>query len=290
MKQLALTLLIPSLTLADVNTRDGDFSKTFSDFGMNRIYHSRSLSLGAFGFGWCSDWDTTLDIKTEKSGFLSDCQTNKSLPTSILKSGSFWIVQKAGSEWFFKQDGTLFKIKKTNGLEIQADRDAKTNFIHLLKTSQGERIQFQYENQNLKSKQSNQGIREKYEYDELHNLTEVSEWQKSQWQITDTMTYDTGRDLTLGHISSKGCADSFTYLQTTRLESSTVVQRQCAGRSIEVLKYQFTYQPNSDGTISLTRMAVISGSRTTQLSFHNRTGQLQPQLQERLGQTDGGLK
>lgn len=282
---LSSLLLSPSLVLADVNTRDGAFSKSFQDFGMTRTYHSRSLAIGVFGFGWCSDWDVTLDLKTEKRGTLSRCREPKSLSVPIEKQGQLWTIKKEGKTWFFQKNGELLKVKLSSGVEVQADRDPKTQFIRELRSSRGEKIQFQFENQNLKLKNSNKGQREKYEYDELHNLTEVFLWQNHQWQVTDRISYDTGRDLTLVTLSVNasgvGCEDSFTYLRNSTLHASTIVQRKCPNRTLEIVKYQFFYESHSDGTVSLNRMAVTSESGTTRLSFNQRTGSLQ------LG---GGLK
>lgn len=237
--------------------------------------------MGGFGFGWCSEWDTTLDLRSDQRGILSSCKAPRSVSVTVEKKGLHWTLRRDGSTWFFLSNGVLFKIRKSNGTEIQADRDPKTQLIQFLRSSGGEKIQFLYEDQNLKQMNSNQGFKEKYQYDELHNLLEVFEWKKSQWQITEQMTYDTGRDLTLGYISSSGCEDSFTYLRPSLQESATVVQRKCSGVPLEIVKYRFFYQTHTDGTMSLDRMAVTSESGTTRLSFNPRTGLLQ---------TEGGLK
>lgn len=60
-------LSISSTALADVNLRDGSFLTSTSEvkvgpFLLQRKYNSRSMDVGAFGFGWKSDLDRNVTI------------------------------------------------------------------------------------------------------------------------------------------------------------------------------------------------------------------------------------
>lgn len=61
-------------TVADVNMKDAGFFKTWvdhtirrdrRDFKIRRLYKSRSLFRGLLGFGWCTDIEKKLEIKSE---------------------------------------------------------------------------------------------------------------------------------------------------------------------------------------------------------------------------------
>lgn len=43
------------------------------DLRINRTYNSRSLFSGIFGFGWCSDYETRIDVTTESTLRLTEC-------------------------------------------------------------------------------------------------------------------------------------------------------------------------------------------------------------------------
>ena len=43
------------------------------DLRVNRTYNSRSLFNGLFGFGWCSDYETKIDVTTEGNLRLTEC-------------------------------------------------------------------------------------------------------------------------------------------------------------------------------------------------------------------------
>ncbi len=43
------------------------------DLRINRTYNSRSLFNGLFGFGWCSDYETKIDVTTEGNLRLTEC-------------------------------------------------------------------------------------------------------------------------------------------------------------------------------------------------------------------------
>ncbi|MBC86298.1 MAG: cell wall-associated protein wapA, partial [Bdellovibrionaceae bacterium] len=67
---------------AIVDMRSANFSDTWTDIivpgsgydlRIRRTYSSRSLFNGMFGFGWCSDFETKLEITAENNLLLTEC-------------------------------------------------------------------------------------------------------------------------------------------------------------------------------------------------------------------------
>lgn len=86
MKRLVLLplLLAPLTSLAVVDMKTANYSQTWTDIEVpssanqfklkvDRTYNSRSLFDGMFGFGWCSDFETRLDITPEGNIRLVEC-------------------------------------------------------------------------------------------------------------------------------------------------------------------------------------------------------------------------
>lgn len=76
------TLILLSLFLipkanADIDLRSGAFIKSQQDrlstLRLERVYHSRSLQKGLFGFGWCTDLDSRIELTSEGELYLWDC-------------------------------------------------------------------------------------------------------------------------------------------------------------------------------------------------------------------------
>ena len=77
---LALLFTVPTLALVDM--RNANFSDTWVDIDIPgvgfplkvvRAYNSRSLYNGIFGFGWCSDMETSLDVTPEGNIKITEC-------------------------------------------------------------------------------------------------------------------------------------------------------------------------------------------------------------------------
>lgn len=77
-----LTILIANPAFALVDARNANYSDAWQDIDVSgsgfplrvtRAYNSRSLYNGAFGFGWCSDLETALDITADSSIKVTEC-------------------------------------------------------------------------------------------------------------------------------------------------------------------------------------------------------------------------
>lgn len=95
------SLLITFTTLYSINSyavvdmRTANFSKTFLDIhiagtgldlSIKRTYNSRSVFNSAFGYGWCSDYETTLAINSDSSILVTECGGGLE---SLYKNSSF---------------------------------------------------------------------------------------------------------------------------------------------------------------------------------------------------------
>ena len=85
MKRLSLfvtSLLMSSLAFSIVDMRNANYADTWPDLivpgsgydlRVARTYNSRSLFDGMFGFGWCSDFETTIKVTPEGNIQLKEC-------------------------------------------------------------------------------------------------------------------------------------------------------------------------------------------------------------------------
>ncbi|MGE0526797.1 MAG: DUF6531 domain-containing protein [Bdellovibrionales bacterium] len=79
---LSLSLLVPASAWAIVDMKSANYSESRNDIvvpgvgydlRVNLTYHSRSLFNGLFGFGWCSDYETRIDVTTESNLRATEC-------------------------------------------------------------------------------------------------------------------------------------------------------------------------------------------------------------------------
>jgi YD repeat-containing protein len=82
MKSFIFLMLYTSAAWSVVDLRNANYSQTFTDLQLQgsgydlkveRTYNSKSLFDGMFGYGWCSDWETKLDITAEGNIKLTEC-------------------------------------------------------------------------------------------------------------------------------------------------------------------------------------------------------------------------
>ena len=69
----ALSLIVAATAGAVVDMKNANYANTWTDLivpgsgydlRVQRTYNSRSLFNGVFGFGWCSDFETTLEVNS----------------------------------------------------------------------------------------------------------------------------------------------------------------------------------------------------------------------------------
>ena len=79
---LCLIFLLPATSMAIVDMKSANYSESWTDLivpgvgydlRVNRAYNSRSLFNGIFGFGWCSDYETKIEVTPESFLRLTEC-------------------------------------------------------------------------------------------------------------------------------------------------------------------------------------------------------------------------
>ncbi len=79
---IVVTLLISGTSGAVIDMKNSNFADSWSDIKVpgsgfelriKRTYNSRSLFNGVFGYGWCSDYETKLEITAESGLLLTEC-------------------------------------------------------------------------------------------------------------------------------------------------------------------------------------------------------------------------
>lgn len=79
---LGLVFLIPATSMAIVDMKSANYSESWTDLivpgvgydlRINRTYNSRSLFSGVFGYGWCSDYETKIEVTPESFLRLTEC-------------------------------------------------------------------------------------------------------------------------------------------------------------------------------------------------------------------------
>ena len=78
---LFVQIWFPFTSVAIVDMKNANYGDTWHDWpgvstgdlGISRTYNSRSLHDGIFGFGWCSDFETRLDLTAEGNVILVHC-------------------------------------------------------------------------------------------------------------------------------------------------------------------------------------------------------------------------
>ena len=72
------SLFVSFSALALVDTKNGNYTKTYMDFSsdgftLERAYNSRSIYRGLFGYGWCSNLETRVEVLPDNSLKVVEC-------------------------------------------------------------------------------------------------------------------------------------------------------------------------------------------------------------------------
>lgn len=149
MKSLALFSLLTALSfssLALVDMRNGNFANTWVDLEVPgvgydlrvvRTYNSKSLHDGIFGFGWCSDFESKVEVTAEGNLKYSECGSGQEVfytPREFTSKEIEGTVQKIVA--------AVKKAKKVSDQELRVfiedlrrDADLRTKFAQAYKIS-----------------------------------------------------------------------------------------------------------------------------------------------------------
>ncbi|HEY8272006.1 MAG TPA: DUF6531 domain-containing protein [Pseudobdellovibrionaceae bacterium] len=308
----------PFSAKADVNMKDASYFKTWIDleirkdthiFQLRRTYNSRSLHPGLFGFGWCSDFEKSLDLNRSDQILLQDCRLNAPIRFKKIKENLYESPNKETLELkenhylrtttektFQKYNklGKLLSLIDTAGdhldlsysgngflqkiifkdIEQNINFDLNHRHIQVIKSKNGQEISYRYENNNLTQVNNSWKNIFLYSYDEFHNLTRIQAPQGGQ----EVLTYDAEKDWILRIDSANGtlnkCAEIFHYYQKKDMSYVSTAEKRCAGKSIAKTIYEFRYRKRADGSKYLEQVNVTQGNKIQRISYQNKPGLL----------------
>jgi YD repeat-containing protein len=253
-----LISFFPLWSFAKIDYRTGAYLTSAVDaeiikggfmFQLRRSYNSRSLHSGVFGFGWCSDFEKTLDLRTKDRLILKDCRipldrvyekrrsgyfVNMEDPLDIIIFADKEYRRKTAGGWQrYSARGQLSSLSDQNGftLRILYDDDdhlsrLKLSFFpdlvfkldpsrrRIISITQSHKVivRYRYDHADLSSAEIVSDTYPNllvtaitsYRYDDVHNLTAVDKADHS----SESILYDTRRDLVLSVRDSLGCSES----------------------------------------------------------------------------------
>lgn len=230
----SIICLIASLSIAEINTLEGSYEITDSDkivlgtssFAILRSYSSRSNFIGLFGQGWCSELDWQWNFKKR---VIIKCDKEEPLN------------ENSQRKYFFNRSGKLIKIYQDN---IKVDvvykkflpQELRINSVRLVLNYSPDfdfitKIQKIQPSADLYSKDQDIAWKAKYfgrqlervqvlsnkklihiryEYDEDNNMTNYQRQDSSQKIISETMQYDSSKDL-LMRVNNSLCEITLQY-------------------------------------------------------------------------------
>jgi hypothetical protein len=258
-----LILITGSFSQAQINMKDAAYTKTLNDFGtlgLQKIYSSRSLHRGIFGFGWCSSWEVKLQILSRGRALRQHC--GRTDLVQILKRKDFWHLHFSGEHEIFNRQGQLIEkpIKnlkllyshtgriseiQTAGRRYRIEWDEAELQIRAIASGKW-KITYEYSQGNLLKIQSPEDIMN-FRYDTHSNLTDFR-----SHRGFEKMTYHLSRDEIQSFESSQSpCRYQFQFrkLSSTVLESK--VEKICPGSQIQALNFLFRGRKAADGRLVL---------------------------------------
>jgi len=227
---LIFTLLYSVFTYAVVDMKNANFADTWEDLivpgtgfdlKVRRTYNSRSLFNGMFGFGWCSDFETSLSFSDKGFIKLTECggglevmftpklgQQPESRNLALMKPGTTFFAFGSGLEnieykgEFYQRnlvDGSTQRYDKEGRLIQMADKNG--NFLKLIQSARGvteivdnngRKLSFAYnENKKIKKISGPNGLEAEYKF-AGEDLIEI----KNAWTNTYSYKYDDLHNLT----------------------------------------------------------------------------------------------
>ncbi|RYZ70162.1 MAG: hypothetical protein EOP09_06530 [Proteobacteria bacterium] len=283
---LPLTTLLPLFSHAEVNMQNGNYYKTWVDleitnqnytYQLRRTYDSRSLHQGLFGYGWCSDFEKSLEFRRSDQIVLRDCKLKVPIKYQKIKNTLYrsltdpkdtlqvqdntyerktaHSLQKFNSNGqivtlsnhqgfhlrfqYIPASGALQKILIQNFAEIVLKMDARSRLVRSVSTVGSPLITYRYDGaNNLTSMTNAWNGKFDYAYDDFHNLTRVTYPDSTD----EKLTYDKERDLILNIRTRDLCQDNFQWQQYGAKKLSqykSSARRICSGKTINEAKFDF---------------------------------------------------
>lgn len=313
--KLSLLLTLPLLTTtlpakADVNMKDASYYKTWIDieiqkgtrvFQLRRTYSSRSLHQGLFGFGWCSDFEKSLDLRRKSEEItLQDCRLNvpikfkkitptlyksasqetleykdqnylrttsqKTLQRFNLKGNLVSLVDASGDRLDLSYDltGFLQKIRYNGTTELLITADPSRKRILQITHPHNPGVLYTYNGPNLTRVRNSWKNIFEYKYDELHNLTRIQYPDQTQ----ELIVYDSEKDWVIKVTNRDFCEELFKFqLKGSPGNYTASAEKRCQGIVKNKTVYEFRHKARADGSKYLDQVKFTQGNKIQRVSY-----------------------
>lgn len=310
---LLLTLPLLTTTLqanADVNMKDASYYKTWIDleiqkgsqvFQLRRTYSSRSLHQGLFGFGWCSDFEKSLDTRRKNEEIvLNDCRLNapikfKKISPALYESANKETLEYRNQEYLrtttkkalqkFNKNGNLVslvdasrdrldlsydltgflsKIRYNGMSELHIKADPSKKRILQITHPHNPGVLYTYLGQDLVRVRNTWKNTFEYNYDELHNLTRIQYPDKTQ----ELIVYNTELDWVIKVTNRDHCENLFKFQRQGRSDNYTATaEKRCKNKITEKTTYEFRHKARADGSKYLDQVKFTQGHKIQRVTY-----------------------
>lgn len=292
--------------------KDASYYKTWIDleiqkgpkvFQLRRTYSSRSLHQGLFGFGWCSDFEKSLDVSRTDQITLTDCRLNapikfKKIRPNLYESATQEKIEIKDREYLritpkhalqkFNKNGKLVSLVNASGdrLDLSYDltgllsklrynsmsdilikADPTKKRILQITTPHNPGVLYNYDGQNLIQVRNAWNNTFKYTYDELHNLTRIKYPNETQ----ELIVYNTDKDWVTKITTHDRCEEFFKYTAKSDSTYTASAERHCGGKITQKSTYEFRHKARADGSKYLDQVKFTQGKRIQRVSYKGPT-------------------
>ncbi len=290
------------------------------DLRVRRTYNSRSLFNGIFGFGWCSDFETSLAILDSGEIKLTECggglevlyspkksMDKDSRKLALTKPGTVFYANGKGVEGIefkgdhylrkmvdgtsqrFDKEGRMIQVSDKNGnylkisynsrgpMEIVDNNGRKLGFsyyengkVKKVIGPNSSAVEYKFKGDDMTEVKNAWGNVYTYQYDDLHNLTQINFPDKTAKKIS----YNKDKDWVTSFTNRKGCVEKYDYKldgdgkDHYRSEAVKTCKDQVTNKSF----YEFWYKSRADGSKFLSRVLTNNNGDETDMTYHEVFG------------------
>lgn len=323
-KQKIISLFVLFLSVqsfAAIDMKNANYTNTWTDlivpgsgydFKIARTYNSRVLFNGIFGFGWCSDFETNIDVKPDavrltecgggqevlyklksKNGKKATYEANgKSTDILTADNGVYTRPLLDGTSQRFDAQGNLTHLYNKNGNYLKLSYSNK-KLIEIIDDG-GRRLIFKYgKNNRLEKINGPNSIEVEYAF---HANNDDLKRVKNSWKNVYTyeyddlhnltkagypddtsivLTYDKQKDWTTSFKNREGCLETYTYefsKDEPTMHYWANVKKVCGKETVTQAKYEFWHKKRKNNDVYLERVFQDINGNTTDITYHETFG------------------
>lgn len=165
-----------------VNVRNGNLFLTFEDFNirgagpglrLTRVYNSRSLFNGPFGFGWSANYLSSL---VDRGGTIELTDSDGSVDLfklqSVRKGEEVFVSYLRGCRYLLRKPGGAYLLQTAEGRGFTYDPNG---LLASISDRFGNRLKFSYRGSDLFALEDGVGRKLKFSYDAAHRVVAVTD-------------------------------------------------------------------------------------------------------------------